>query len=199
VELVKGEAAAKRPVTLEVRKVNGRWLISDVTFGEYAQRGPVVYENTRYGFRFYLPESWKGYTIVEDQWQSAVAGEVGTEPAETGPQLLIRHAGWTEQDPRQDIPIMVFTLEQWNALQEGEFFVSAAPIGPRKLGGNSEYVFAIPPRYNFAFPTGYEEVEEILNGDPLWPTEDIHLALPQQHYRWVWCCMNPALIMLIWK
>jgi len=168
VELASGGAAAKKPVTLSVQKVNDRFLIGGVALGEYAQRGPVVYENTRYGFSFYLPESWKGYSIVEEQWQSAVAGEAGAKPAETGPQLLIRHPGWTKDDPRQDIPIMVFTAEQWDAVENGNLIVSAAPIGPRKLGGNSEYVFALPPRYNFAFPTGYEEVEEILNGNPLW-------------------------------
>lgn len=168
VELAQGGAAAKRPVTIEFQKADGRFLISGITLGEYAQRGPIVYENTRYGFRFYLPETWKGYTVVEEKWQGEVLGETGTQPGPTGPELLIRHPDWTEKDPRQDIPIMVFTNEQWNAVQKGELVVSAAPIGPRKLGGNSEYVFALPARYNFAFPTGYEEVEKILDGDPLW-------------------------------
>lgn len=166
VELAKGGAAAKRPVTVKVQKANGRWLISDLTLGEYAQRGPVAYENTRYGFSFYLPETWKGYTIVEEEWKGTKDGKV----AETGPQLLIRHPDWTQKDPRQDIPIMVFTQEQWNSLQKEEFSVSAAPIGPRKLGSNSVYVFALPARYNFAFPTGFEEVEQILKDNPLWPS-----------------------------
>jgi len=39
VELEKGGAAAKWPVTITVRKVDGRWLISDVTLGEYLERG----------------------------------------------------------------------------------------------------------------------------------------------------------------
>lgn len=42
--------------------------------------------------------------------------------------------------------------------------------GPSKLGSNSVYVFALPPRYNYAFQTGFEEVEEILKGNPLWPS-----------------------------
>ena len=87
VEFTKGEAAAKRPVTIAVRKANDRWLINSVAIDEYSQRGPVVYENTRYGFRFYLPETWKGYLIVEEQWKGTNNGEL----AETGPQLLIRH------------------------------------------------------------------------------------------------------------
>ncbi|CCQ98156.1 Antirepressor regulating drug resistance protein [[Clostridium] ultunense Esp] len=167
VELANGGVAAKRPVTVAVQKVNDRWLISGVTIGGYAKQSPVVYKNTRYGFYFYLPESWKGYSIVEEQWEGTSSGE----RIETGPQLLIRHPDWTQKNPRQDIPIMVFTHEQWNDLQNGDFSVSAAPIGPSKLGSNSVYVFALPPRYNDAFRTGFEEVEEILKNHPLWPME----------------------------
>lgn len=164
-ELADGGAAAKRPVTLAVQNVNGRWLIGELTIGEYVQRGPIAYENTQYGFRFYLPETWKGYSIIEEQWEGTKNGEL----TETGTQLLIRHPAWTDKDPHQDIPLMIFTLEQWNALQKGGFFVSAAPVGPCKLGGNSSYIFALPARYNYAFQTGFEEVDEILKGSPLWP------------------------------
>lgn len=59
---------------------------------------------------------------------------------------------------------MIFTLEQWGSLLEGKFHIGAAPIGPTELGRNSKYVFALPARYNFAFPEGYEEVEEIIKG-----------------------------------
>ncbi|MFZ7103010.1 MAG: hypothetical protein ACOWWO_10215 [Peptococcaceae bacterium] len=166
-EIAKGGTAAKRPVEITVQQIINRWLITNLTAGAYAQPGPVVYKNTPYGFCFYLPETWQGYTAVQEQWQGAKGGEI----IETGPQLLLRHPGWTEKLPRQDIPIMVFTLEQWKALQKGEFFVSAAPIGPGKLGSNSRYVFALPARYNYAFQTGFEEVEEILKSSPLWPSK----------------------------
>jgi len=165
VEFVHGGAAAKRPIELTVQKVDGRWLISSVTLGEYVKRGPVKYENKQYGFDFYLPEDWKGYSIIEEKWE----GRSGENVIETGPRLLIRNPAWTQKDPHQDIPIMIFTIEQWNALQNEKFFVSAAPIGPSKLGSNSRYVFALPPRYNYAYPTGYEEVEDIMNSSPLWP------------------------------
>jgi hypothetical protein len=69
---------------------------------------------------------------------------------------------------RQDIPIMIFTHSQWLAMQKkGKFNVSAAPFPPSELGRNSRYVFALPARYNYAFPDGYEEVEKILSGKPL--------------------------------
>lgn len=52
VELVSGGAAAKHPVTITVKKVNDRWLISGMTIDKYVEPAPVVYENTRYGFFF---------------------------------------------------------------------------------------------------------------------------------------------------
>ncbi|QHQ61916.1 hypothetical protein Ana3638_14920 [Anaerocolumna sedimenticola] len=68
---------------------------------------------------------------------------------------------------------MVFTLSQWDAMQQDKFHIGAAPINPEELGRNSKYVFALPARYNFAFPAGYEEVENIMVNAPLTPTENI--------------------------
>jgi hypothetical protein len=167
VEMTHGGVAAKRPVTLTAQKTGDRWLISGAQFGEYESQGSVVYENTEYGFKFYLPDSWEGYTIVEEQWQGYKAGEDNAGSV-NGPQLLIRSPKWTEKEPYQDIPIMVFTAGQWDAVQNADLIVSAAPMPPSKLGSNSTYVFALPARYNYAFPTGYTEVEDILKGSPLW-------------------------------
>jgi len=68
---------------------------------------------------------------------------------------------------------MIFTKEQWKAIEAEEVAVSAAPIPPSKLAENSKYVFALPPRYNFAFPTGYEEVEKIMDSNPITGTENM--------------------------
>lgn len=128
----------------------------------------IVYKNTQYGFNFSLPGSWKGFSTVISQWEGlAIGGESGETVVETGPMISIRDPRWTSQTPRQDIPIMVFTLDQWNSLQQGVFHIGAAPVGPSKLGGNNSYVFALPARYNFAFPAGYKEVETILESRPL--------------------------------
>jgi hypothetical protein len=130
-----------------------------------------VYKNTQYGFKFSLPASWKGYSIVNSKWDGlAIAGESGEKVIETGPIITIRDPKWTKQAPKQDIPIMVFTINQWNSLQQEAFHIGAAPIGPSKLGQNNSYVFALPARYNFSFPPGYEEVEKILEGKPLQAT-----------------------------
>lgn len=128
----------------------------------------IVYSNKKYGFDFSLPLSWKGYKIVTEKWEGlAIGGSQGEKVIETGPQIMIRHPKWTEKNPRQDIPIMVFTRAQWDSLQAGKFHIGAAPIGPSELGHNSKYVFALPARYNYAFPTGYQEVEDILKSHPL--------------------------------
>lgn len=165
VEKMNGGSAAIRPVTLMVKKTNNRWLIEDVTAGAYVVSQAVFYQNTQYGFKFALPDSWKGYTIVTDKWVGDAIGDA--QIVEAGPLLSIRHPKWTAQNPRQDIPIMIFKLAQWNALQQEKFHIGAAPIGPRELERNQTYVFALPARYNFAFPMGYEEVEAILNHNPL--------------------------------
>jgi len=129
----------------------------------------VEYKNSQYGFTFSLPSSWKGYSIVTDKWEgtSLTSGKV----TETGPLLSIRNPQWTSAKPRQDIPIMVFTLAQWELILKESLAVSAAPMGPSELGRNSDYVFALPARYNFAYPLGFEEVEQILKDKPLHPIQ----------------------------
>ncbi|HAG10485.1 MAG TPA: hypothetical protein DCK76_03660 [Desulfotomaculum sp.] len=57
---------------------------------------------------------------------------------------------------------MIFTISQWNSLQKEDFYIGAAPMGPSDLARNNSYVFVLPARYNYAFPTGFKEVENIL-------------------------------------
>lgn len=172
VEAVNGGAAAERPITLSVEKNNGRWQITAVKLGEYQEPSPLLCGNVQYGFTFSLPASWQGYTVITGAWEGFSPG--GSSASASGPLLSIRHPQWTAAEPRQDIPILVLTLAQWNALQQDEFHIGAAPINPRKLGSNSQFVFALPARYNSAFPSGYEEVEKILEGNPLQANEKIY-------------------------
>jgi hypothetical protein len=138
---------------------------STTTISTPVESTTLVYTNTQYGFSFTLPVTWQGYSIVTAKWEGndVKSGKV----TETGPMISIRHPQWTAQNPRQDIPIYVFTISQWNILQQETFHIGAAPIGPSELGRNGTYVFALPARYNFAFPTGFEEVEKILANHPL--------------------------------
>lgn len=127
----------------------------------------VEYINTEYGFSFSLPENWKRYSIVTSKWEGYTPGSQGDTTIEKGPIISIRNPKWKSEEPQQDIPIMVLTLNQWNLLQQEKFHIGAAPIGPSELGRNAKYVFALPARYNFAYLTGFEEVQKIIEGKPL--------------------------------
>jgi hypothetical protein len=126
--------------------------------------GPVVYRNEQYGFCFDLPSQWSGYKVVEQKWNSA-ATSVGA--AASGPKLLIRSPRWTETNPREDIPILVFTSAQWKLVEREKLVVSAAPVPPQKLGQNKRYVFALPPRWNFDDLPGVDEANQVVEGKPL--------------------------------
>lgn len=166
------DADINRPITLEVKNMGGQWLITSVTMGEYATTDKIIYRNVDYGFSFTLPKSWDGYLIINDEWEGiSLEGSASGQVTESGPKLLIRHPQWTPANPRQDIPIMVFTIAQWNLVQQEKLSVGAAPMPPSELGRNSTYVFALPARYNYAFPYGFEEVEQILAEKPLTPFE----------------------------
>ena len=128
----------------------------------------IFYRNDQYGFTFKLPETWQRYSILTQQWTGYTTGGLhGDVNTEKGPQIIIRNPKWTSKNNWQPIPIMVFTLNQWKALQQMKFSVSAAPVFPTELGRNARYVFALPARYNYALTTGWEEVEKILKGKPL--------------------------------
>ncbi len=121
----------------------------------------VSYVNGEYGFSVALPASWRGYTVATSTWTGYVT------PPEHGPIFSIRNPVWATSTPTQDIPIMVFTLDEWSAVSSGTMPVSAAPIAPSELGQNARYAFALPARYDYAFPQDWQEVQSIMQSDPL--------------------------------
>jgi Immunoglobulin-like domain of bacterial spore germination len=126
----------------------------------------ITYKNADYGFNFSLPISWQGYSIIKDTWKGNILkGKV----AQSGPKLLIRNPKWTNSSPYEDIPILIFTISQWNSYTAEDFSISAAPIQASELARNNKYVFALPPRWNFDYSTGYEEAENIILSKPLVP------------------------------
>ena len=127
----------------------------------------IEYINTEYNFTFSLPNSWKGYSIINSDWEGNLINTSSDNQETIGPKILIRHPLWTSEKPRQDIPIMIFTQSQWDLVQKEEISIGAAPIPPSELNRNNEYVFALPARYNFALPNGFEEVIEIIKSKPL--------------------------------
>jgi hypothetical protein len=148
----------KRKWTLSILIV----LLAAVSFRASAQSNAapsIEYRNAKYGFCFSLPASWKGYSILSNEEDAKL-------PRSQKPhhfiELRIRHPKWTEQEPYEDIPILVFTHPDWKLVREEKLNVSAAPFPPSELGRNARYVFALPPRYNYDFSTGYQEVESLI-------------------------------------
>jgi hypothetical protein len=160
------QVAALHLVALFVLTALGAWAQESQPKAS-ADAGNVEYRNAEYGFCVTLPQSWSRYTIIAAQWEGYTNGVKGDETVARGPLISIRNPAWRSDSPRQDIPIMVFTRSQWQALQQNKFYVSAAPFPPGELGRNTKYVFALPARYNYAFLLGYEEVGEILRSKPL--------------------------------
>ncbi len=128
----------------------------------------ITYKNTMYGFDFTLPANWQGYSVVAETWNGSA---LKNTTAQSGPKLLIRNPRWTAAAPYEDIPLLVFTIPQWNAYLAEDFSVSAAPILAQELARNNKYVFALPPRWNFDNSLGYEEATAIVAGNPLHATE----------------------------
>jgi len=126
----------------------------------------IVYRDTRYGFTFSLPQGWKGYTIVAEKWE---ASDAQNGSVENGPVVCIRHPEWTKENPRQDIPIMVFTLAQWDSAEKGNLYVGGLAISPGELGRNRKYAFAVSRRVEDSNVAGAKEVNEILQHSPLRP------------------------------
>ena len=120
----------------------------------------IIYTNNDFGFSVSLPASWKGYTVVlgTSEIRSVSDGAIVAK----APIFNIRHPLWTKNNPRQDIPINIYTLAHWAGITSEKYSVGAAPIPPSELARNSKFVFALPARYNYAYPSGYEEVEQII-------------------------------------
>ena len=126
----------------------------------------ITYKNTDYGFNFSLPTNWQGYSIIKEEWQ----GNILTDKAkQSGPKIIIRNPKWTESVHYEDLPILVFTIAQWNSYLKEDFAVSAAPILASELARNNVYVFALPPRWDFDYSLDFAEAQNIFANNPLKP------------------------------
>jgi len=126
----------------------------------------LIYKNSEYGFEITLPNSWAGYSIDKTkEWDGIRTDQPVIEggPDFTGPEVIIKNPKTTTTVKYQDIPIMVFTPDVWKLVQGDKVAVSAAPIGPFKIGENAKYVFATPPRwYGFTDDQGWQEAVNIV-------------------------------------
>jgi hypothetical protein len=119
------------------------------------------YKNEEYGFGLTFPETWNGYTVEKQTWEGQLISN--TAKKYTGVKIVIKNPQTTAVQPWQDIPIMVINKEVWKLIEEEKIAVSAAPIGPAKVGENEKYIFATPPRwYGFSNAIGSQEAVDIV-------------------------------------
>jgi len=129
---------------------------------------PLRYHNAKYGLTFYLPANWRGYSVsiqqVEDQHYSPAEDRLVT--VGYTPMITLRNPQWQASTPYQDIPILVFTQTQWDALHHGELWPSIFAGGAMdEMWHNQKYVFAMSSR-TFGFDDEVKngrEAEEIVN------------------------------------
>lgn len=126
----------------------------------------VRYHSAQYGLTFFLPASWRGYSDSVQQLEDKRYSPAEDREIEVGhtPMIVIRHPQWQTSAPYQDIPILVFTRAQWDALHRGELWPSLFAGGTMdELWHNEQFVFAISSRYNAADEVrGWKEVAEVV-------------------------------------
>jgi hypothetical protein len=114
---------------------------------------PVWYHNAKFGLTFFLAASWQGYSVLMEQWESVTHSPTDGKRSVVGrgPMIILRHPQWKAGDIYQDIPILVFTRAQWDALNQGKLWPSLYAGGViDELWHNRDYVFAMSSRYNAA-------------------------------------------------
>src|SRR5512135_1880815 len=121
----------------------------------------VTYRNEQYGLLVSLPDDWRGFSVLTETKSITDVNSGATVGSFV--ELKLRNPKWTSANPYEDLPIMVFTPDQWAHVANGEWNVSAAPFPPSELTRNSKFVFGLPPRYNYDFAQGWEQVQQLVD------------------------------------
>jgi hypothetical protein len=109
---------------------------------------PVRYHNAQYDFTFFLPADWKGYTISMQQSVDEIS-TAGESSIWRIPMITLQHPPAPDRIPFQDIPIIVFTRPQWDALHQGGPLPSLFAGGiMNELWHTQQFVFAMSSLYN---------------------------------------------------
>jgi hypothetical protein len=111
---------------------------------------PIRYHNAQYDFTFYLPENWKGYSVLLGHWDGVtyVAAKDADVLLAHGPIMEFRNPKWKANHLYQDIPIYVFTRQQWEDINLGKYDAVGAGGVIFEVWHNDKYVFGIHSRYN---------------------------------------------------
>ena len=132
--------------------------------GNSSSGAVIAYVNWKYGFTFFLPESWRGFQALECQW----SGDPDSHGvSEYGATISIREPLYTRISSGGEIPIMVFTKRQWRDVEAGNLNVSAGPFSPDVIGQNRKYVFAMQFRFDYDDLDSLENAREFFAQNPL--------------------------------
>ena len=126
---------------------------------------PLRYHNAQYDLTFFLQASWRGYSVLVQQLDDERYLPTEDKQVLVGhtPMITLRHPRWQASTPYQDIPILVFTRAQWDALHHGKLWPSLFAGGVMdELWHNQGFVFAMSSRYNWGELTGAKEVADIV-------------------------------------
>jgi hypothetical protein len=125
---------------------------------------PIRYHNAKYDFTFYLPNSWRGYSVLTEHWDGEKYSPSQDRTIELahGPIILLSNPLWKTNDLYQDIPIYVFTRRQWDDDKSGEMSAEGAGGVMYELWHNDKYVFGIHSR-TFGFDTELKDWRETAN------------------------------------
>jgi hypothetical protein len=113
---------------------------------------PLRYHNARYGLTFFLPASWRDYSVSIQQLEDTTYSPAEDKQILVGHTAMItlRHPRWQASAPYQDVPILAFTRAQWDALHHGGLWPSLFAGGTMdELWHSQEHVFAMSSRYAF--------------------------------------------------
>jgi hypothetical protein len=127
---------------------------------------PIRYHNGEYKLVFYLPQTWKGYSVLMSRWdgEKYLPEKDRVVVLARGPIITLRNPQWKTSEPCQDMPIYVFTRGQWDDLHVGKFDAAGAGGVLFELWHNDKYVFGIHSRYNANDSLdGWKDVQDILN------------------------------------
>lgn len=154
--------------TAYLAKKNYDLVASEAQKAQTAQTAnrQLAYRNQTFGFSIDLPDSWRGYTvnrIKDDIYDITGKTKTNNGVVDSFQLVELHHPLESAQNLREVMPIMIFTLDQWMHIYNGEWSVGAAPIPPSLLGQNSQWVIALPARYNYDFKPGWEEVDQIIH------------------------------------
>src|SRR3989339_561754 len=124
-----------------------------------------TYKNKEYGFELVFPDSWEGYSVISDLWRAWDINSSSSASEYYGVKIIFTNPN-AKKNPGeawQNIPIMIITPDVWDLILQGRVAVSAAPIGPERIGQNKKYIFATPPRwYGFTDALGWQEAVDIV-------------------------------------